>query len=193
MVYLAAANPWGSTNYLVNWNVFSNGSASLGYTAPTQRLSAIKDGAANTIMFAEGYSWCENRGRTALLTWHNGSGGLNYGGVHNFGLTYGLSNNQIMVNGSSGSVSVKNPNGFPNPSADPDLNFYFQIRPLPKAPSACPPGADCCDSMTAQTGHSALNVALADGSVRSVTKGVSPNTWRQAMLPRDGEAMGADW
>jgi len=47
--------------------------------------------------------------------------------------------------------------------------------------------------MTVQSGHSGLNVALADGSVRVVNVGISPETWRGVMLPNDGSINGGDW
>ena len=37
-----------------------------------------------------------------------------------------------------------------------------------------------------------MNVALCDGSVRTVAAGVSDDAWANAMLPRDGNVL-ADW
>ena len=45
----------------------------------------------------------------------------------------------------------------------------------------------------AQTPHSAMNVALADGSIRSVSPSISQDTWTRAMLPRDGQVLDGDW
>jgi prepilin-type N-terminal cleavage/methylation domain-containing protein len=80
------------------------------------------------------------------------------------------------------------------------LNWYgqgntlmFQVRPLPKDYDNCPPGADCCDNWRAQTGHGDLQVAMADGSVRAVHRGISQQTWDRAMLARDGLPLGSDW
>jgi prepilin-type N-terminal cleavage/methylation domain-containing protein len=46
-------------------------------------------------------------------------------------------------------------------------------------------------------GHSFYNfgidVALADGSTRSVTAQISPQTWNAAMQPNDGQPLGNDW
>jgi hypothetical protein len=36
-------------------------------------------------------------------------------------------------------------------------------------------------------------VALGDGSVRSITSGVSFNTWYLACNPSDGQVLPADW
>jgi hypothetical protein len=186
LVYASNAAPWTSTNYLANWNAFTNGNATLGYTAPPQAFRAITDGLSNTVLLSEGYEWCEGRGRTALLAWHSGGGGFSLGGVHNFGLTYGLANDQIVIPGDN-PVTVQNPNGFPNPSGNPELIFLYQIRPTTSN------GPEGCNSLTAQSGHNVVNVALADGSVRGLGAGISLNTWRQAMLPRDGEPLGSDW
>jgi prepilin-type N-terminal cleavage/methylation domain-containing protein len=84
--------------------------------------------------------------------------------------------------------------------SDFGLNWYgqgntymFQIRPLPMSYANCPQGADCCDNWKAQTGHQVMNIAMADGSVRTVAQGISQSTWTNAMLPRDGQALGNDW
>lgn len=190
-VYVTSGGVWGSTNYLANWNFFADPSrTSMGYTAPPGRIASITDGLSNTIMFAEGYAWCENRGRTAMLAWHPSNGINNAGGVHNFGLTYSLGNNQITIG--STNVTVQAPNGYANPIASPDLNFLYQIRPMPRAAANCPQGQECCSVLTAQTGHQAMNVCFGDGSIRSVRGGVSSASWRAAMLPSDGEVIGPD-
>jgi hypothetical protein len=181
--------PWAATNYLANWNALTDGTPNLGYQALPQALSDIKDGTSNTILLAEGYGWCEERGRTAFMAWHVGAG---YGGgVHNFGLTYALSSNQISVAGGA-AVSVTAPNGLPNPGGSPDIMFMFQIRPTPEPRSKCPPGQECCNCMTAQTGHLVMNVALADGSVRSLRSSMDPTMWRRALMPRDRQPVNFD-
>src|SRR5439155_16541819 len=134
---------------------------------------------------AEGYAWCEGRGRTALLAWHDGAnGGYSYGGVHNFGITYGLNNHRLQV-GTNPPVTVTAPLGLPNPGGNPDVDFMFQVRPLPLPFATCPAGAECCDVMTVQSGHtSVMNVAFADGSVHGLRAGMDPMSWRNLMLPR---------
>jgi len=200
----ATANgPWASTNYLANWNAITDGDDS-GYAAAPQSFAQIKDGLSNTILFAEGYAWCQGMGRVAMLAWLTSSknyiptGGAtplnnNSGGVHNFGLTSALSGaNFISLDGGATQVPYQTmPNGTPNPTAT--VNFMFQIRPLNYPPATCPAGKECCNGLTAQTGHSSMNVALADGSVRSVTKTITPATWYAAMLPDDGTTLGSDW
>ena len=68
----------------------------------------------------------------------------------------------------------------------------FQVRPRPRSVEDCPRGADCCNNWAAQTGHTAMNVTLADGSVRSVMGDISRQTWSHLLTPRDGQPLGED-
>jgi prepilin-type N-terminal cleavage/methylation domain-containing protein len=192
-VYAGTPSPWASTNYLANWNALTTGTGGQGFRAPPQKLDRITDGLSNTILLGEAYAWCEGRGRTALIAWHeNPNGGVNYGGVHNFGLTYGLNGQAIAVAGSP-PAPVSRALGLGNPGDTPNITIRFQIKPLPRPFSQCPAGAECCNSLTVQSGHASLTVAMADGSVRSVTDRVSTETWGRLMMPRDGQALEADW
>ncbi len=179
LVYANTTTPWSATNYLANWNAFSAEQPTQGYQAVPQRFANIGDGISNTVFLAEAYSWCESRGRTALLAWHLGGGGNYYGGVHNFGLTFGLGSNQIDLG--NGPVTVASANGYPNPSLTSQIIFMFQIRPDPIRS-----GATGCASLTVQSGHDSLNVAMGDGSVRSFTMQMDKLTWAAIMLPNDG-------
>jgi prepilin-type N-terminal cleavage/methylation domain-containing protein/prepilin-type processing-associated H-X9-DG protein len=51
-----------------------------------------------------------------------------------------------------------------------------------------------CDASRPQAAHrGGINVALADGSVRFVSSGLSAATWAAACDPRDGVPLGSDW
>jgi hypothetical protein len=75
--------------------------------------------------------------------------------------------------------------------------LMFQVRPRL---GTCP---DCCDNWRTQTGHQTMQVALADGSVRSISPAISNNeswtsldqtgTWDRLLLPRDGLPLGSDY
>ena len=63
----------------------------------------------------------------------------------------------------------------------------FQERPNPFASAAC-------DPRRAATAHpGGIQVCLADGSVRSLSPAISPETWWAACTPADGEVLSADW
>jgi hypothetical protein len=51
-----------------------------------------------------------------------------------------------------------------------------------------------CDPTRASTGHTAVILAgLVDGSVRTISAGLSPTTWWWACTPAGGEVLGSDW
>ena len=188
-------SPWASTNYVANFNALTDGNAAtLGYRASPQRLERISDGLSNTVLLAEAYAWCEGLGRTAYLAWNkDGDGGLfpsanrtTVFGTHNFGITYSIINRQLTVGG-GGSVNVTKQFGLPNPGGDPNVTFPFQVKPLPLTAQDCPAGRNCCNSMTVQGGHMTLTVAMADGSVRSLSSSMNPLAWSIMLMPRDGQ------
>jgi len=56
------------------------------------------------------------------------------------------------------------------------------------------PNEKVCTMWRSQAPHAGgANVCLADGSVRSVSPAISQETWYRALLPNDGQPMGADW
>jgi hypothetical protein len=60
----------------------------------------------------------------------------------------------------------------------------FQTAPLPAA----------CNPEYAQGfQQSGIQVGLVDGSVRMVNAGISGLTWRNALVPNDGQVLGSDW
>jgi prepilin-type N-terminal cleavage/methylation domain-containing protein len=62
----------------------------------------------------------------------------------------------------------------------------FQTRPRPYMGH--------CDPTLASTAHLAgIQVCMADGSVRTVSSGVSGKTWWAACTPQGGEVLGSDW
>ena len=236
-----AYQSWGSTNYVANWNAITNGEAVNGYKAAPGTISRIanRDGTSNTIMFSETYAWCNGKGRTAVMAWHNQATNSVDLGTHNFGLTEGgiqagggdqsapmfgwpTPGGSQPANPAGQNVGVpypvyfsRMPNGFvvipPNaPASSTDTRVYdfkFQIRPVltnatispttGNPAGGCAQGVmNCCNRMKVQSGHSFLNVAMADGSVRSLMPSISLLTWDNAMLVDDGQVLGAplgDW
>ena len=84
--------------------------------------------------------------------------------LHNFGITY-----------------QDKPSD--NPISLPQDYTMFQLRPA----------FDECDGQRSQTPHAAMNVALADGSVRSIAPQITPETWKLLLKPNDGLPISGDW
>lgn len=63
----------------------------------------------------------------------------------------------------------------------------FQIKP------AVISGVAQCDGGRGSTAHEAMQVGLADGSVRGVSNSVAPLTWWAALTPMGGEVLGGNW
>ncbi len=56
------------------------------------------------------------------------------------------------------------------------------------------PGEGNCDPTRASTSHAGgIQVGLADGTVRSLSPGMSGTTWWAAVTPAGGEVLGPDW
>jgi prepilin-type N-terminal cleavage/methylation domain-containing protein len=64
----------------------------------------------------------------------------------------------------------------------------FQVKPR-----ANTSGVGICSGSIASTPHESMIVGLGDGSVRTVARSVSTNTWWWAYTPAGGEVLGNDW
>jgi prepilin-type N-terminal cleavage/methylation domain-containing protein len=71
------------------------------------------------------------------------------------------------------------------------LDWYQQPNTFPY--QRRPRKADCVNWQAQSIHPGGMQVALLDGSVRTVNDGVSPGTWSSAMLPNDGTVLGGDW
>jgi hypothetical protein len=66
-------------------------------------------------------------------------------------------------------------------------------QPRVLAPQFRPSDTDCIPYTVQGIHPDCLLVLLADGSVRAIGEGVSPETWRAAVLPADGQRPSIDW
>lgn len=172
--YISPADPSITENgiplasYAANAQVFSG----------NPRLNAtFMDGSSNTIAFAEHYAWMCSRSSfsymqqslTILLQLHRptfADGGTLFD-YQNFGDIYPV------TQGTSPPMTV---------GSDPTKTFQLAPRP------------DLCIPRMAQTPHhEGMLAALADGSVRTLSGGMSPATYWGAVTPASGEIPGNDW
>ncbi len=178
--------PWGAASYAANAQVFyhtldhsvqkfvSGNLLNLVHaTEARPRLGAsFPDGTSNVILFAEKY------GRCVLNTGgKNGNGG------------------NLWAYWSLVQIAPYLPDYYPlQPSFSQDLfdanavglNSIFQVQPTPWNGN--------CDPNRASTPHpGGMQVALADGSVRTLAGGMNAQTWWNACMPDDGATLGNDW
>jgi prepilin-type N-terminal cleavage/methylation domain-containing protein len=164
---IGSAHTWAIGNYAGNYYVFGN--PSLGSQAQREQgcrsiTDVFQDGSSNAIMFTERYGTC-------------GTGG----------------------NPNAGNTRA-------NLWSDSNLTWrpIFCVLDLSKTGHAgytpClmfqdqPHWSNTCNPIQAQGIHpGAINVCLGDGSVRTVSSAIDPNTWALACDPRDGAVLPRDW
>jgi prepilin-type N-terminal cleavage/methylation domain-containing protein len=79
---------------------------------------------------------------------------------------------------------------WPNPDELPGQPNYSGQYPLPQM-GVRPTQADPNLCQSYHTG--VMNIALMDGSVRTISAALSPATWSNALNPSDGQVLGSDW
>jgi prepilin-type processing-associated H-X9-DG protein len=146
--------------------------------------TTFQDGTSNTIVFAEKYARCESAaGACCHGTWW--MRGVFYGQAALTGV------NAANDNFPGDTVSPVFAGGI---STDPtDTAFGGKWLSGPDSKFQVQPKRNACTWQVASTAHAAMNVAMADGSVRSLSPTMSALTWYQACTPNGGEVLGEDW
>jgi prepilin-type N-terminal cleavage/methylation domain-containing protein len=173
------AGTYGGCGVMQSLNIQRGGYASCNYAAnvevfeprgPKSLVASMPDGLSNTVMFAERFRNCSpSSGGCTLPAWAfntitDGSDGWS-------SPTFGAANDGIDQMNHQG--AKYNNNG-----------VAFQAGP----------SAQQCNWYVTQGGHTNnMLTGLGDGSVRSVSSGISVGTWTNACIPNDGNPLGSDW
>jgi len=174
------SSPRYGTSYAPNEWVFGSGNAPPNTTITDVRPAAsiprtFSDGTSNVVVFAEKFSQCGGSSTSfAAFYWGETGGACNRlaSSPNGIGSTPGIYN--------SGPPATNWPT-----SGTPSVNN------LPQAPKGWNNGCDPCRLQFSSAGG--LQVGLGDGSVRSVSTGVTATTWVSAVHPSDGTPLGSDW
>lgn len=136
-------------------------------------LVGVADGTSNTLAFAERYAY-------------------GCGGVGSHWLTISESRNLHSPVGHP--VGIEQTAYRRATFADAALQDVLPAAPPPAQTFQVRPTIKSCDDRVAQASSaSGLLVALADGSVRTLSPGTSPVTYWAAVTPAGGEVLGGDW
>ena len=164
------ANVWAVSCYGANYLVFgdpANTDISMRTLGQATLDRSFPDGTSKTILFAERYASCGKTGEP-------------------FTKVYALNYSNLWTD-SSGPFRpvfcINNENHTPTQGYLPCA--MFQETPHPY---------NTCDNARAQTPHpGTMNVAMADGSVNSISTSMNEVNWALACNPQDGEMLSADW
>jgi hypothetical protein len=131
--------------------------------------STFRDGTSNTIVFAEKYARC-------VLN----SPSYNGGSYWAYWNAFNLSTPKFFPKHAAFGIDYFNQANGKGPTCK------FVMQPYPYIGN--------CDPTRASTGHTGgIQVGLADGTVRTVSEGVSGATWWAAMTPKSVDLLGGDW
>jgi hypothetical protein len=155
-------------SYAANFRVFGIRDALLlGQYHWTGQMRAFPhgfpDGMTQTVAFAEKYARCHAAGYPNA----------------NFWSSWSWSHGNVTFNAGPGTAFLGTG---PFTGTEPT----FQVRPQ------WDHGGDC-NPLLAQTPFAAMQVCLADGSVRGVSASVPPATWYRLLDPVDGNVLGPEW
>jgi prepilin-type N-terminal cleavage/methylation domain-containing protein/prepilin-type processing-associated H-X9-DG protein len=163
-------NGWAGGSYAANWQLFGTTG---GGTLSSCLINGIKDGASNTVLFAEKLGACQ---RAPGVT------------ASNTGNLWTITNGNVDW---MPAFAVNNPGWLaPNTAYMANWNQPPQVQPSVTVTTT----SEQCDVSRPSTGHNGGSVAaMADGSVKVVRAKVTASTWYSAIMPEDGVPLGSDW
>jgi prepilin-type N-terminal cleavage/methylation domain-containing protein len=185
----SSGTTWGVSCYAFNSLVFSkengisyaNPPAANGRTPDpdgrTRIPENIPDGTSNTILIAERYAQCTNS------SWTTGGSYWAYCALPTPSLPAPMA---APVQPLYPGFQITYFAVFAGGTTSIGPNSLFQVQPFPYAGS--------CDPMRASSSHATgMNICVADGSVRFLSRSISANTWWFGCTPMGNESMPSDW
>jgi prepilin-type N-terminal cleavage/methylation domain-containing protein/prepilin-type processing-associated H-X9-DG protein len=177
----------GDSSYAGNFQVFGgsqNTNSNSNWDGNATIAASFQDGTSNTILFAEKYSRCDGSGYPGGTWWMRGvyHGYRSFNGTNSAGSDDSYPGDRLSAvfaggRGTDGTVWVTG------------TGSKFLVQPGNFLSNPGP-----CDRRLASSGHTGgMNVALADGSVRFLSRSISGTTWWAACTPSGGDLLGSDW
>jgi hypothetical protein len=194
------ATDWfpGDSSYAANFQVFGNaGNPTSSNPADWDgrtTLVGITDGTSNTIAIAEKLAYCPGTTTNQLI------GPRNYDPIGTTGTwwmrgIYG-SGTPTSLGYDDSYPGDRNSAHFAGGSASDGTYWYIGVDALPTT-FTIPPnntvGHSTCDVGLASSAHGQILMVMCDGSIRSVSPGITAQTWWAACTRSGGEVLGNDW
>lgn len=167
------ATRYAASSYAGNYLVFGVVDANYRSSSPAGIASLTRsfpDGTGNTILFAEKYAVA------SIPSSDHPQGTASVGGNH-WAYFQADCNNPVFAYWYAAGAVANDPNSVGPGKADDWRNSRFQVRPSPKS----------CNPCVSATAHTAMSVALADGSVRHLGAEIDRNVWWALVTPFGGE------
>lgn len=169
----SSAMGYAPSSYSANYLVFGRvkpGYANRNAQGKPKILTSFPDGTSQTVLFAEKYA--------SAWIGAEANNGADYRGGCYWAYFQSDCNNPLLAYHDPHKTRTST-----DPSAvGPQGGFQVQ----PRADGGCNP---CLPA----TGHAAMNVCLADGSVRQLSGSVAPRVWWALITPSGREAVGVPW
>lgn len=198
----------GQASYHANWHAFGGGWGEDWQIAGKARIPAsFPDGTSNIIAFVERYARCGLPGKNsgnwnaylyASRIWAEDSDTSCFACPGPVTENYG--NNgayqspawwmSIRPGGGNLLASYPDPNTIP---ADYPINKTTGVSRYMTAIQVMPPVDNCDPSRLQAMSPGGMLVVMMDGSVRSISPGVTTNTLARAFVPNDGLPLASDW
>jgi prepilin-type N-terminal cleavage/methylation domain-containing protein len=179
----------GATSYSSNWHAFGGGWGEDWQIGGKARIPAsFADGTSNVIGYFERYSECgpgsggNPWGQSNIYIqriW--GEDGQNAGPIAQY---YGGTGGLFAV------PSYWGPCAYPDYGSMIPAGYPLNCQPLFQS---APLQSQCDPTRLQSFSSGGIQVALMDGSVRSVAPNISQLTWARAIIPNDGGVLGNDW
>ncbi len=183
-------NRWASGSYAGNVMVFDPNPTSPTTTsanAPGRGLTLVTgmpDGTSNTVVFAHRLKFCNA----------NGPGGITGQAATDWAAYPRDSQWGFSAVPGFGYRSYNKFHGTTIWTASWAMDYSTSASPTSGLPFQAAPATGVCNYTITQSPHATVMVAgLGDGSVRTVSAGISTATWYNACHPKDGNVLGSDW
>jgi prepilin-type N-terminal cleavage/methylation domain-containing protein len=169
---------WGTASYAYNYEIKGLGEA--GWKDRDMMFpGGFQDGTSNTILYAEKLA------APSKDTWS-----LDWGGNTWWEWSPKFAAD---VTPYTDAWAASTPLDFTKPGIKPLIQPPIAYCDATLVPAQRIGGSKNICAVAPATGHTAIQVGLADGSVRSVSGSITPQTWWAAVTPRGGETLAGDW